>query len=356
MLKEEITKQILEAGYQIKPLFPTPLPPMAEEAVDLSIVIPVYNAEQTLSRCLDSILKQQTHYRYEVICINDGSTDGSAQLLQQYQQQFSHLRVYSQANGGISVARNAGIVQATGCYIGFIDNDDYVTEDYVERMLTAAFTHQASVIQVGYDRVSETGKVLWSYRSGDFVVERADYMHYYAQLRGTIWGGCFHRSIFQNIRFPEGYWYEDMINKLVLLRLSNRIVSINDRLYFWVARSGSAMSTYWKSYKIQSLDQIWLPEQLADYSEQVLGLIPDEMLQKTYVHEYNYMLYLRTHKLPLRYRKLVFSIASENLRERGFYSKEPFCPISYHYFMTWNFICKMEFIRQEVNKRFRQVF
>lgn len=350
-MSAEALHTLLNAGYQRKSLFSLPLPSIEVCQADLTLVIPVYNAAQHLSKCLDSVLGQETQFNYEVICINDGSQDNSLEILNQYARKYNHLRVYSQPNGGISAARNVGIAHARGRYIGFVDNDDYVASKYVEKMLTAAYMHCADIVQVGYDRVNSKGDALWSYRKGDFVAERKEYDALYDSLRGTIWGGCFHRDIFRDIRFPVGFWYEDMINKMVLLRLSQRLVSIDECLYYWVARADSAMSTYWKSYDIQALDQVWLPELLTDYAEHSLGLTSDNILQKTYVHEYSYMLYLRTHKLPRRIRKAVFLLAKDNLKRRGFSAEDSYCPIRYRYFVSWDCICFVEFVRQEISKR-----
>lgn len=97
--------------------------------------MPVYNSERFLERCVRSILCQQTSVRYEVICINDGSTDGSLRILERLQSEYPELlRVVSQDNQGISVTRNRGIELAKGEYIGFLDNDDYVSEGYVETL------------------------------------------------------------------------------------------------------------------------------------------------------------------------------------------------------------------------------
>lgn len=348
---------ILDAGYVVKPLFPLPLSPLEEEYIDLTLIIPVYNAEKYLSKCLQSVLNQETTYRYEVICIDDGSTDNSYDILKQYIHTYIHtLRIYSQPNGGISAARNTGIEHAHGTYIGFVDNDDYVDKLYVERMLSAAFSQKADVVQVGYNRVDMNGKVLYSYNKGNFVAEEKNYVRIYDSLRGTIWGGCFHRNIFRDIRFPIGYWYEDMINKLVLLRLTRRLVSIDDSLYYWVAHSDSAMSTYWKSYKIQSVDQIWLPKMLYEYSTDTLGIQPDDFLYVTFLHEYSYMLFLRTHKLPFRIRRAVFTLAKETLHQMKICGKNMYAPSNYRTFIMWDVVCFAKFIYTEIRKRFHCLF
>lgn len=271
--------------------------------------------------------------------------------MEQYARQYNNLRIYTQPNEGISAARNTGIIHARGTYIGFVDNDDYVADSYVEKMLTAAFQHNADVVQIGYDRVDEDRKVLYSYHKGDFVAETDDYIRLYDSLRGTIWGGCFHRHVFRDIRFPVGYWYEDMINKMVLLRLTKRLVSINESLYYWVARTNSAMFTYWKSYKIQALDQIWLPMMLHEYSTNVLRLPDDDLLRTTFLHENSYILFVRTHKLPMRIRRAVYTLAKNNLQKMHIIRGDRYAPVNYLTFTMWNIVCFVRFFYLEFRRR-----
>ena len=106
----------------------------------VSIVIPVYNVEEYLRRCLDSVVNQ-TLRDIEIICINDGSTDNSSHILAEYQSKENRLRVISQKNGGQSKARNAGLEVATGEYIYFLDSDDYIKTYALEKLYTIAKTN-----------------------------------------------------------------------------------------------------------------------------------------------------------------------------------------------------------------------
>lgn len=114
-----------------------------------------------MERCVRSILCQQTSARYEVICINDGSTDGSLRILERLQSEYPELlRVVSQDNQGISVTRNRGIELAKGEYVGFLDNDDYVSEGYVETLWQRRLETDADMIQIGHLVVNVEGKEL----------------------------------------------------------------------------------------------------------------------------------------------------------------------------------------------------
>ena len=118
----------------------------------ISVVIPVYNAESFLPACLDSILRQ-TYVCFEVILVDDGSKDGSLALCQDYAAKDSRVRVIHQENQGVSAARNAGVRHATGNYISFIDADDYIQEDYFQRLYQDLKEHQADMVCCSYTEI-----------------------------------------------------------------------------------------------------------------------------------------------------------------------------------------------------------
>ena len=125
-----------------------------------SIIIPVYNAEGTLRRCLDSLVGQQFS-NYELLLINDGSTDGSDAICREYASTYSCVRYFAKENGGVSSARNLGLEQAEGEYILFADSDDYVSEDYLV-MSTYAMTF-GGVDAEGLPHLSSANSVLAEY-------------------------------------------------------------------------------------------------------------------------------------------------------------------------------------------------
>lgn len=120
------------------------------EKIDLSIIIPVYNAENFLRKCMDSIVNQKTKYHYEVIAVNDGSVDKSLEILKEYEEKYEVVKIISQENGGISSARNTGINHARGKYIGLIDNDDFVVDQYVEILLDRAYMSNADIVKCNH--------------------------------------------------------------------------------------------------------------------------------------------------------------------------------------------------------------
>ena len=121
---------------------------------DLSVIIPVYNAQKYLKQCIDSVLNQKTDYKYEIICIDDGSIDDSPKILEAYLE-YDNMRVISQTNHGIAFARNRGIENANGKYILLVDNDDYLAENFIQKLLKDALHYDADIVKCGYSMFNE---------------------------------------------------------------------------------------------------------------------------------------------------------------------------------------------------------
>lgn len=195
MTKEEAKKNIEESGYKVKPLW-IDLPSLRDNYCDVSLIIPVYNSHNYLPKCLDSVLNQKTKYKYEVICVDDGSTDNSLEILKVYKERYPQiLNVVSQKNTGIAGARNKGITHAKGEYIGFIDNDDTISIDFVEKVMDRAYGKNVDIVQTAYKRVSANGVILSVINKGDLLIESSDYNGILNHTQGYVWGG-YSRSLF----------------------------------------------------------------------------------------------------------------------------------------------------------------
>lgn len=123
----------------------------------VSVIVPVYNILDYLPRCVDSICSQ-TYRNLEILLVDDGSTDGTSDLCDRLAQKDERIRVFHKENGGSSSARNLGIREAKGDYLGFIDSDDYIDADMYERLVQAVQEYQAAIAQVGRDEIDTDGK------------------------------------------------------------------------------------------------------------------------------------------------------------------------------------------------------
>ena len=126
----------------------------------ITVIIPVYNAQEGVKQCLDSLLNQ-TFRDFEIILLNDGSTDDSLMVLQTYASAHNFIRVIDKKNEGVAKTRNKGIQLAKGEYIVFIDNDDFVDSDYLERFYNAIDQEQLDIVLGGYKRVNQDLKTLF---------------------------------------------------------------------------------------------------------------------------------------------------------------------------------------------------
>ena len=127
----------------------------------VSIIIPVYNSENYISRCVESILVQ-TYKNFELLLINDGSTDNSLEILNDYAKKYDNIKVYNQVNCGVANTRNNGMLHACGDYIMFIDNDDYISPDYIETFINELHKDDYDIVIGGYKRINTQKKVLFN--------------------------------------------------------------------------------------------------------------------------------------------------------------------------------------------------
>ena len=213
----------------------------------ISLVIPIYNAERFLGECLASLAKQ-TFRDFEVIAVNDGSTDGSLALLRRLEKEYGFLRVIDQENGGVSAARNNGMAAARGEYLGFVDADDYVSPRYLERLYRTCVETGAEIACCYYFYKFDAPEFLWEYPfrcHGVFNrTEAMNLLLHDTQMQGLMWNKLFLRSLFteHNVTFPAMNCLEDMIAMHRLFPYINRLAVIDEPLYYYRKHGASALS------------------------------------------------------------------------------------------------------------------
>lgn len=264
---------------------------MLPSSVDLSVIVPAYNVEPYIGECLRSLLKQDCAYSYEIIIVNDGSTDGTrCEILRFVDDQRLHL--IDQPNGGISAARNVGISLARGRSIMFVDSDDYVEPGYLGQMVEALDLSGADYVTSGFARVNANGNTIGLGEAGDY---------------GTAWGRVYKRSVWEAIRFPVGYWYEDTVIAFFIDGFYNEAV-ISSHGYCYRCRETSISHSDQGNAK--SLDTFWITKELfALYVRR--GLPIDERLQNNLLIQLGPLLAWRTRGLSAEVRKGVFAASCE---------------------------------------------
>lgn len=224
----------------------------------ISVIIPVYNVQQYLEECLDSILNQ-TFKSYEVIIIDDGSTDSCGAICDLYAERNERIRVLHTVNQGLSEARNTGISMARGKYLAFIDSDDYVDKTYLKKMYQAIVKTNAEICESNYICVYSDRNV-WSRKMEETeensinAIRRLFAPPYLGYV--NTWNKLYKRELFENIRFPKGKLHEDEFTTYKLLYEANKIVYINEYLYFYRQRENSIMNATFSKKRLAVLESL----------------------------------------------------------------------------------------------------
>lgn len=208
----------------------------------ISIIVPVYNCENYLSRCIESIINQ-TYKNIEIILVNDGSTDSSGAICLNYQASDNRIVYLHQENRGQSSARNAGLDVSKGEYIGFADSDDYLQPDMIEQMYLCALKHNADMVACNHHQELESGERLLTESSEVSQIFNSSQamksMFIDNKISAAVWDKLFSRNLIQEIRFPVGYVCEDIPFVYNCVVKAKKIVRIDLPLYVYIIRAGS---------------------------------------------------------------------------------------------------------------------
>lgn len=209
----------------------------------ISVIVPVYNIMEYLPRCVGSIQKQ-TYPNLEIVLVDDGSTDGTGALCDELAKGDERIRVYHKANGGSSSARNLALKQVKGEYIGFVDSDDYISENMYQCLYEGIMKYDVLVTQIGRDEIDEQGNMLPNIcepPKEDVLIGHREFLKELLMHRGdcSFCTKLFHRSVLEGKEFPTGALNEDFHFLIQLLPEIGQIVSLPPQTYHVFYRMGS---------------------------------------------------------------------------------------------------------------------
>ncbi len=207
----------------------------------VSVIVPVYNVEAYLAECLDSILAQ-TYDALEILCVNDGSTDGSAAILEEYAAKDERIRILTKTNGGLSDARNFGLDHSRGDYIACIDSDDAVTPDMIEKLVGRLEETSSGIAVCDMEYFYDDGRKSYS-GGGDFLEASVREMPGLIAVNNSACNKLFKAELFNDVRFPVGKYYEDLAVIPILLYRAEKVCRVPEPLYRYRQRSGSIAHT-----------------------------------------------------------------------------------------------------------------
>ncbi len=211
----------------------------------LSIIVPVYNVEKYLPKCIESIMAQ-TYRKFELILVDDGSPDKSGSICDEYATKDSRIIVIHKANGGVSAARNSGLQIASGEYIGFVDPDDYIARNMYENMIKELEEHSVDMVICGYDYINEDYSIDRKYKEKEMeILTQEEIMSMQFDMpptiRHTVMNKIFRKEDLSNIFFLEKYHSSEDVDFLIrYLKGINKAVFIHKPYYKNLVRKGSA--------------------------------------------------------------------------------------------------------------------
>ena len=213
----------------------------------LSIITPVYQVEQYLPQCLDSILAQ-TYPHWELILVDDGSKDRSGEICDEYAKKDGRIRVIHTENRGAGAARNTGFAHATGEYVVFVDSDDYISENMIERLYMTIHKSKYDLVVCNFLRAYPDGKNDFTTQFPDMEISGREVLaHWKTQknygLWTVPWSKIIRKSILDQVKFPEGKYFEDEFFSDQLFLRCDRVRVIPDSLYVNRVRTSSTMNS-----------------------------------------------------------------------------------------------------------------
>lgn len=259
--------------------------------MDLAIVVPVYNVENYVEKCVKSLLNQ-TIKGYKIILVDDGSTDNSGNICDELAKNNESIIAYHKENGGLADARNYGVEKAKQEYISFVDSDDTVSEDYVEKLYYAITQGDVDIAIANYISVDDNFTHKYKKTKNDFVLIGSKDILKDALLckKGslTAWAKVFKRNLLEKYPFPYGKLYEDMEVIYHMIREAGKVAYIDENLYFYLKRNNSIVHskvTERHKYGLESCIRIFedtnaSAEELKDYARcrivnQACGYLPN---------------------------------------------------------------------------------
>lgn len=277
--------------------------------INLSIVVPIYNMEKRLDKCLNS-LEKQTLKNIEVILINDGSTDNSIKVIKKHLKKYPDIyKLINRENRGISASRNEGIKEASGTYIAFVDSDDYVDLDTYEKMYNLIIKNNSDIVVCGIKNVDENDNILhYNYLNHVNVTTLQENPKLVHEIDYGPCNKLFKKSLFKDVEFPLNTKYEDLNTILKVYKKAKKVNYINECLYsYYINNNGETKNINNKVYDIfKILDDVLISfkdegetlkkeinylciSKLMDYSEIIASAKNKELAINFYLDSLRYL-------------------------------------------------------------------
>lgn len=242
-----------------------------EKTIMVSVIVPIYNVEEYLEECLESI-RNQTYTNIEVILVNDGSTDGSIEICERFCQQDNRFKLVTQENQGLSAARNRGVKESIGEYIMFVDSDDVVKENIVE-VLFFYMNSDVDIVECQITRCKDElvenkpTSIMFKGESTEAILKSIEFK----EVKFCAFTKLYRRELVEKVPFLEGYIYEDVYTGMNYLKYIRKMVAVDLKGYYYRVRPNSIMT---KSFNEKNLDIFTIGKKLIESFDDNEYLLP----------------------------------------------------------------------------------
>ena len=279
---------------------------LKEPMYDLKIIVPAYNVEYYIDECLMSILNQKTDYQFKIVVINDESTDNTGEILKKYEV-YENIEVITQKNKGLSGARNAALREIDSKYIMFIDSDDKLADNAIQLLMECAFNNDSDIVEGSYYKFNNNNKILEKNIHTSKINVQA-----FNNIRSFAWGKVIRSSLFENICFPEGFWYEDTVFMYLIFPLCKKASTISDCVYLYRHNVKGITVTSRKNKKC--IDTYWIIETMLDDMDKLGIEVNQEIYEFTlYQILFNFR---RIRYLDIEIKKSIFLLSADLINNK----------------------------------------
>ena len=288
-------------------------PVQTDGKYDLDIIIPAYNVEKYVRECLESVVRQKTDFSFRAIVIDDGSTDNTGKIIDEFSK-YENFKIVHQENKGHSGSRNAGLKLLESKYVMFVDSDDLLYDEHsIDSILKKATQLDADIVHASYIKFNRSREIKFMYADEKMSVN---------QIRGHTCFKAIRSKFFKNVKFPEQYWYEDSIMRQIIFDLadSDKLYGSSSMLYRYRYNPSGVTAT--GTAKPKSLDSLWVTFQLHE-DRKKLGLKNDDDYYDYLIHM-AILTYQRISLMPEDIKKAFFIVYSGFIKKNfeGFTSKQ----------------------------------
>lgn len=252
----------------------------------ISIIIPVYNAEKYISRCLDSILRS-SFQNFEIIIVNDGSKDNTKNIIENYRLRDRRIKVISKINGGSASARNVGINNTSGEYIAFIDADDYIHVDYLKILEQAIRDYDVDIVECDFFTISKKNnrKIKAQKKNDVRIINNVEKLKEFCERStylksAVLWNKLYKKKLFEKVSFVENKWIDDEYVIYKLYFYANKIAIVDEKLYYYFLSENSQMRSKPNLKKLDTIDVI--ERQMLFFDEKGLSCLKEKLYYRYY--------------------------------------------------------------------------